>query len=80
MVDDSQEFVCQSDIGFAPAATALDTLIELLQVGAVFLGHERALHQCRSRQLVALLGDVSRPFRFVGVLNLFGSDSPPLAA
>jgi hypothetical protein len=57
VIDDSQELACQRDVGFASTATALDTLIERLQEGAVSLGDERALHQCGTREFVSLLGD-----------------------
>ena len=62
VIDDSQEFARQCDVGLASAAAALDTLIEVLQERAVAFGDERALHQAGAREFVALLGDVSGVF------------------
>ena len=44
VVDDSQELARQSDVSLASTATALDTLIELLQERAVAFGDQSTLH------------------------------------
>jgi len=58
VVDDSQEFACQCDVGLTPATPVLNTLVEVLQEWAVALGNERALNQASAREL-----SLTRPIR-----------------
>src|SRR6266571_9500504 len=67
VVDDFDQLSCQSDFGLSSSAALFDSFIESLQVRTIALRHQPTLHQRRAGQLIALFGDATAAFAFVGV-------------
>ena len=67
-IDDPQQLASQRDDRFS-RASALLSLVVLLQIGTIALRDQRALHQGRAAQLAAPFGDSSRAFGLIGMAD-----------
>src|SRR5271157_2577386 len=68
-IDDPQELTSQSDDRLPRPAPRFDLFVVPLQIRAVALRDQSALHQRRAPQLVAAFGDAARALRLVRIAN-----------
>lgn len=69
MEDGVEEFTGGGDDGFACPPLCFDVFVEVVQVGAVSLGDQGALHERGAGDFIAVLGDSADTLSVIGLAD-----------